>query len=516
MKLKRLFSVIGLGLFAITSVAAGVLALIKGPKMEQAKAEGEDWMFRIQINMKEATQWDGDGEISNLRFHYWGKDNGEDYNETVGLPLMNGNGKYGQEPTDNEAVYGTNVVLPATKTVTGGCFILDQVTKKNCYSFDLEDCEFSAVNDTWILDYIYSKWTDPEKWNAVLTGNASRPQLKADDADGVFFTANTAQKRWELKDYVYDRESAQKYFHFIIGNYYASSIVAIDSYEALAQGSDYSARWISLNESGTYDFYLYDAPSGVGQMVIQKHGVTSTSYVYYITGETAPTVNYVFARGGVQQFGAWPGQPVATVGTEVTGSRVLQFNGEDVLIYRIPIKAGFDGDTRLIINYQGEPKAQSSEKSIVIGAAFKWGDASMNYDMGAALDFLTAAEAARNAVIAHDDIKDYSVCGISKAKATELVNDYNGLTEDRRAYVDASSVLTYKRNGDDGNEMVSYRVVMEQLAKISGVALVGTNQAFSFGFQNNETVLVAIISVITVTSIAGVVALVIIRKRKHQ
>lgn len=514
MKLKKLFSAIGLGLFAVASVSAGVLAFAKGPKVEQAKAEGEDWMFRIQINMREASNWDGDGEISNLRFHYWGKDNGEDYNETVGLPLMNGNDKYGQDPGDNEAVYGTNVVLPATKNITGGCFILDQVSGADRYSNDLEDCAFSAGEDTWILEYAYSNWPDT-KWNAVLVATGSRPQLKADNASGVFFTANPAQKRWELKDYVYDSEGSNKYFHFIIGNNFASSVVATDSFEALATGGDYSTCWVHLNDSGTYDFYLYDAPAGNGQMVIQKQGVTSTSYVYYITGETTPTVNYVFARGGVQQFGAWPGQPVATVGTEVTGSRVLQFNGEDVLIYRIPIKAGYEGDTRLIINYQGEPKAQSSEKSIIIGAAFKWGDATMNYDMGAALDFLTIAETARNAVTAHDDIKAYSVCGISKAKATELVNDYNGLTADRRAYVDSSNVLTYRRDGEEGNEMVSYRVVMEQLAKIAEIALVGPSQTITFGYQTNGTMLIAIITVITTISVAGVFALVVIRKRKH-
>ena len=59
MKLKRLFSAIGLGLFAVTSVAAGVLAFAKGPRMEMAEAtitETSNWYFASSETSWETNQ----------------------------------------------------------------------------------------------------------------------------------------------------------------------------------------------------------------------------------------------------------------------------------------------------------------------------------------------------------------------------------------------------------------------------------------------------------------------------
>ena len=57
MKLKKLFSVIGLGLFAVASVSAGVLAFTKGPRMEMVKADPTPTVYYLT---GDETSWSAD------------------------------------------------------------------------------------------------------------------------------------------------------------------------------------------------------------------------------------------------------------------------------------------------------------------------------------------------------------------------------------------------------------------------------------------------------------------------
>ena len=502
---------------AITAVAAlgAFVGLSQRKEAKVAKADASDYMFRIQLNSKEAGTWDGDGTISNIRFHYWGKDGTEDYNETVGLSLMNGSDPYGYSMDFNEYVYGANVVLSTSKTVIGGCFILDQVNKKDCYSHDLTSCTFSSDGDYFVREFYYSSWTE-EKWNASFSSAEEVPYVDPDSGANVNFTANTALKRWEAKGYEYDPAVSQ-YFHFEIASGYCTSVLdAACKDKYVSTGSDDNTCWMGFKQAGTYDFYLYDEAEVSGHMVVQKQGPTTSTTIYYVTGEETTTANNVYTFGGTKQFGVWPGTPITSVPgvREITSNGVLHFNGDrGVRIYRIPVKMGYNGDTKIIINYNGS--AQSTTKVIRAGAGFYW-DTDASYDYGFALGLLDRIEEARNSVTAAGDIKDFSVCGISSSDATDFVNDYNDLSETARGYINNSSIYTYKRNGDAGQEMVGYRYVMEELSEKANIALVDASRInpIFFANANSNTVIIVVVTFSLVAIAALGVCLVI--KKKHQ
>ena len=68
---------------------------------------------------------------------------------------------------------------------------------------------------------------------------------------------------------------------------------------------------------------------------------------------------------------------------------------------------------------------------------------------------------------------------------------------------------------DVAEDLVSYRAVIEELARIAGIDLPGSRKINSNFYTNNTSLIVTIAS-ISMVSVAAVVTLVIIRKRKHQ
>ena len=82
-------------------------------------------------------------------------------------------------------------------------------------------------------------------------------------------------------------------------------------------------------------------------------------------------------------------------------------------------------------------------------------------------------------------------------------------------YIDCSTVYTHKRDGSDGNELVAYRYVIEELAKIAGKSIPGARYIPSNIEGVNSTTVIIVISVTALCSITAV-SLILIKKRKHQ
>ena len=157
----------------------------------------------------------------------------------------------------------------------------------------------------------------------------------------------------------------------------------------------------------------------------------------------------------------------------------------------------------------GTSEYKSSERPIVNENAYWWtGDANFNAAQG--LNYLITAESYRNGAT------DTSVCNIDKASAAFLVNLYNAYDQGiRETYIDSSTVYTHKRDGSAGNELVSYRVVVEQLGAIAEVAVVGSSRiVFESPLANSTAIVVIVVSMIAATSLIAVV--VITKKRKHE
>ncbi len=514
MKLKKLFSVIGLGLFAVASVSAGVLAFAKGPRMEMAKAEGEKtWMFRAQLDLGVASPdyedcvIEAEHAVDGVQFHCWGTN----VDQTFDAAFM----EY-----DSYDYYGVNVALRDDQIITGAQWILHQKDVGYKYSTDFnkfgdssnnhldKDSTFVAIEWQYNHNWVDGKWTPYTDY-----GNPCYTlQMHIQGQEEVDMVKEPQAGIFAARGMVHSVEG--KWIEMISGGsvqlkHSFKEMLDEDSLAIVHGGSD---QWTYLNDLGTYDIIL-----GNGHTSIKKHEAATNTWIYYVTNSASATTDYIYSWGGSEQFGAFPGTSIASLvasdeAEEMTGGGVVHFQGGDTakLIYRINITTGYPtGDSKFMFD-NGTSEYKSAERLIQNEHAYWWtGEA--NHDAAQAINFIEILESRRNAVA------DTSICNIIEANATVIINAYNAFDESiRETYIDCTTIYTWANKEKSDNTLVTVRAIVEQLAEMYNKPLVGTSSTVSFGFQNNQTTLIAIISVITAVSVAGVVALVVIRKRKHQ
>ncbi len=245
-----------------------------------------------------------------------------------------------------------------------------------------------------------------------------------------------------------------------------------------------------------------------------KYTLTADKYIYYVTGAAEATTNYIYSFGGTGQFGDWPGKRVTMVAIgEVHG--VLSFNGNSpVYIYKIPFSSAAS-DTHIVLNV-GSNASQTANMALShqCGYTFTSGADGTDADMGAAIEFLLAAENKRNAVTASTGILAYSVCGISKGDATTLVSDYTGLSSDAQDYVKASYTYTY--NGAyDGEHVpletnISYKDIVAQLSAIAAGDGAGVVNA---SYASND-VIPMVITIMAIGLVVGCGIIILTKKKR--
>ena len=516
MKLKRLFSAIGLGLFAVASVSAGVLAFAKGPRMEKVKADGNTWMFSVTLkaaNLEEAY------DVSNIRIHTWGNKD-----TTVAL-----------HPSGQEHVYTVNLPFGDDDYVTGCQFIFYQTDSGNPSNSgdkhsinlnvnaegkdQLSKTENNGISFSWVgkTDWDDGHWiADSRSYCYPKLGY----QADIHSAEVPYdFEIDAANAR-----YIYRNVTIVKRYQDMLVFHFPSADNSIHSFEMLdkigvsnTEGTSGSSNWTYLNSDGTFDVIIGNSFDGTGIISIKKQEAADDTWLYYVTESASATTDYIYSWGGSEQFGAFPGTSIADLvaadkAEEMTGNGVVHFQGGETakLIYKINISKGYPtGDLMFMFN-NGTSSFKSAERLIQNEHAYWWtGEA--NHDAAQAINFIEILESRRNAVA------DTSICNIIEANATVIINAYNAFDESiRETYIDCTTIYTWANKEKSGNTLVTVRAIVEQLAEMYNKPLAGTSSTVSFGFQNNTTLLVTMISVITVVSAAGVVALVIIRKKKHQ
>lgn len=516
MKVKKLLSVLGLGLFAAVSVGAGV-ALNKGAKAEAVKADDpKTWMMRFQFNAGSASQhYPGtfENRFNGASFHCWG----DDFDIWAPAEKM-------FEYSDQD-YYGVNVSFTDSQVVKGAQWKVSRDDAGDAYSVDIG--KFGAYdNYTLTKDspYLIIGWTFGEDWqgdkfkfyseygsqttNDILLewegGGAG--SFDQDPENNVFIFSNYSPNK--SPSYI----SARSDGYTVTLRENLRAMVTPESWRYLTKGgSDYV---IYLATEGYYDFVL-----GNGSFAVKKHEDPHNSYIYYVSDKTGddPTTNNIYAWDelGNQQFGPWEGASIATIAEDVTG--VVKFEGSFKRIYKIPVQTGYPtGVNSLIFNGGG---SQSSAFPMIDGAAYWW-EGGANVNAGASLDLIFRIEELRNAVTAEGDIKDYSICGISSTDAAEVVGKYNDLNEDSRNMVNSSTTKTYAGKGTDVETDISFRNIVIELGKIANVEVTGASRTISGnnGVAQNvdSTTLIAIISVICLVSISSIVVLIVVKKRKHQ
>ena len=512
MKLKRLFSVIGLGLFAAVSAGAGV-ALSSKPKVEEAKADTNTWMVNVSFYAKDLIEHEG-FDPNSLYFHTYTDGVGNDKYFQM-FPLKSGSQYFSVNAAFPDGYSFNRVQFKFTET-SGEKWAAPYSTtmSKGTHSSQIY-CTFGSWNEG--IDWTFSCNTTSNLYIEI------EDQIGDDDGE-YYFEEDVAHNRFIARD-VYSNGGAKTYYtiyYRVSWNYAQMTLTDVDA-DRDNPNSNFTyvtTAWCQLKE-GTYDVILKNDNSGNGILEFKKHKDTDTVYIYYVLEDNVPTNDYIYSWGGNEQFGSWPGTQIrSVVGVEeVTGNGVLHFQGSETpkLIYKIPVKTGYPiGDSQFKFN--NNDTMETAARPISNHHAYWW-DGDANGLAGYSIEFLIEVEAKRNAVEAHGDIKDYSVCGISKSDAESIVSTYQSLgTYMQQTYIDCTTVLTYKRDGSEGNELVTYRAVIEELAKKAEIDLSGSPRTIvgtNGGSKIESSTMIAVISVIAIISISSIIVLVVVKKRKH-
>ena len=237
------------------------------------------------------------------------------------------------------------------------------------------------------------------------------------------------------------------------------------------------------------------------------------SYIYWVSESEYPVFSHIHFWGDKTTS-----SDPALSEYDVTG--VVKFNGLSQKIYKIPVPS--TGDVYCAL-YGGEWAVQTYDITVTPGAAYyTWQEYGQpkyswnaNNDAARALDLVFAVEAKRNAVSAHGDIKDYSVCGISGADSQALYSQYAGSNVASKSMVDNSATKTYDRHDSSKEVMVSYADIMEQIGIQAGViSSRGIGGLDDFDANSNNTMIIVVSAIAASTAIA-LGALLILKKRKH-
>lgn len=381
-----------------------------------------------------------------------------------------------------------------------------------------ENVAFNPSNgNAYIFQYDghWDQGSSPAKWDCSRDSNFGEPKVRGGGGSDTDFDVDYATGTYSMTYVVNDASTSVQIFlgWWGYGGLRASC--------ASAYTTTFTLNSFKVKEAGTYDIFGYNEYSDGGVFELKKRG-TEVSYIYYVTASNTPTNDYIYSWGGSKQFGNdFPGTKVTSCASvaEVTGNGILHFQGGDdaVLVYKIPVIIGYPdaGDLQFIFS-NGTDAYKTADRYFVPHAAYWWtGDA--NTDAGAALAFLKQAEDIRNGAT------NFSVCQVSKENATTVVNAYNALSSTiRTTYVDCTKVYTYttEEAGEHAPQgLVLYKDVLEQLAKIAGIALEGSERTVSSPIEmtgaTDSTALIAVVSIIALVSVSSVAVLLVIKKRKH-
>ena len=513
MKAKHLLKVAGVSLFAFALAGAGALAA-RAQKAEPVSADDPNtWMVRFELCLgdcsphSESCVFPEDKPVDGVRFHYWGTN----VDESVDASYMF---------YFTHDYYGVNVALKDDQTINGCQWILEQRSEGDKYSADITkfgaDDITSLNKDTDIvgIEYQYSNdWYDDGgqwKWNLTNSMGEATWYIRAEVGIGTTtnynFVKDPANNRFVIQDVAFDAQDA---IGFGAQGGYPLPSGAFDMLDDKSLEYAVSAgqhNWFWLN-AGVYDFFLTN-----GNIMIRKQ--ISEYVAVYLLGIDEDAYVYTFGEGGYEGFGAWPGTRLGNLvqAQEVSGD--LHFGGEDLDIWYLALNVGYPAADHIIVSYVNEHGVvgnQTGDMLLVEGAAYEFvnNDDYYNAEAGATIRLLLDAEEYRNAAAG-------SVCNFSVPNAQEIVNRYNDLGLDARNYFDATTVYTFKRDGSDGKEWVSYRVVIEELGRIAGISPAGPSRYVPTGVNNNATT-TSIIIVLTVSlSMISIATLIIIRKRKRQ
>jgi len=243
--------------------------------------------------------------------------------------------------------------------------------------------------------------------------------------------------------------------------------------------------------------YVAKTWTAAGTLYAKYTTIVYDSYVYFSAPSWTSCYAYTFKNGNAGQLGAWPGTKV----TSVTDGVNYQGSG----IYRVGYNSTV-GDTGIVFNKgTGGTKGtdQTYDLTLTAGMFYKLADQSTgDADKGAGAKVVYDINIARRAVSASSGILASSLCGISKAKATALVAEYDALNATAQGYVNVATDYTYNYTDNTGNTKVDVTVnyMVAQLRVIAA----GSGSAYYVDNLNTSNILVySILGVVGALSVGG-------------
>lgn len=516
MKIKRLFSVLGLGLFAAASAGVGTLSL-RNAQPKEANADAPNtWMVRFQLCLGDCSpNYEGccfpaDKPVDGVRFHYWGNGGVDNWVDAEYMFYF------------TYDYYGVNVSLKDDQTINGCQWVLEQRGEGDKYSVDITKFgsnEVTSLNkDTTLYGIEYQcdcsgAWVEDGgnwKWPLVSETGHATTYLRAEVGIGTYtyhnFVKDPANNRFIITELEFPSSDAISFG--------AEGSFEIDS-GALSMLDTKSLEYISGEQPnwwymayGRYDIILLN-----GTLKIRRY---DSEYVgVYLVNVDENVFVYTFGESGAEEFGAFPGTRLGDIALAQEVSGDLHFQNNDWDIWYLPVNYLYPSADHIILSIKdelGNVVDQTADMLLSECSAywFSYDDDYHNDDAGVALEFLLDAEYFRI------NADNESICNIDISDASDLIQRYNSLNETiRSTYVDNTTVYTHKRDGSDGKADVSYRLVMEELAKLVGANLVGGSRYTPT--SNNNVNYTTIIIVLAVTlSVAVCIVLILAKKRKHQ
>lgn len=486
MKVKHVLASLGLALTTAFAVAVGV-----APKHEakSVKAdEPDDKMISVVIDLNDAVGYE---DFHKPEVHYYGSgiDSYADLHQLTGT------------------YYTANLTYRSSDQSIDNIQFLFKQYAVDKWSNSLEiTCKAS-----YVYHFAFTKEWVGDNWQISKDSWEGQPRVRGTNIGDTNFTANISDKSYKVTVTIPSEgfsESNTYQVFFGKWGFGAFRATSVEDYMG-----EYTLNHFTLKSAGTYDVFIYNTYEDGGIMELKMHRAANETYVYYVLENNVATNDYIYAYGGSEQFGSWPGTKVAEVeNVEVIfGNGVIHFQDKatSVLVYKIPVTIGYPtGDIFFKLNNNND--WQSEQRELKSRQAF-WYTGDLSDSAAFAIEFLVAAEAIRNAA------EDYSVCNVSKSDADTLVTRYiSAGSYTQETFIDCTKVLTHKKDGSEGEELVSYRDVMEELAKIAGRELPGSkynNNTFEFD-SNNGILMIVIISTCVVSAIALGTLLILKKKRK--
>ena len=496
MKIRHILASV---LFA-SFVAVGVGAGLKAQTVKQVRADADTWMinFSLEVGADLLEEMD----TNSMYVHTYTDGVGED--------------KYFQmyQIEENSRCFQVNATFPESYSYNRVQFKY-QVSEDTKWATPYNSSGSKASHSQHISCSTTSKG---EGWTFSL--GASSIYVRYNDVD-YDFVEDVANARFVASDVVSDGNSSHYYTlrYRESWNYtYATLTTASKEH---TPGS-YGDGWTHLNE-GVYDIVLKNNNSDNGVIEIKKH-VNQGTFIYYVTQSESATNDYIYTFGGEEQFGAFPGTKI----TEIEGVRSYFADSTDFkynylghastisrVVYRIPVIAGYPSDTGVAFNV-GNNSHQTKDFTLEAENAYIWesDDPAQQWQSlneGKALHFLIRSEKARMETTA-GTYAATSVCELSKETAISLYNEYAGLEEAAKNSINQCQVWTFKSKSTTEYENVDYYYVVEMIRVIAEIPAPQPGVMGYGEFGSNPT-MVIIVAIVTVTTIAAGMALILRKKR---